>query len=80
MQLPICILMNQKATRHPDEEQIEAYVLGRAGWPKAPEVLRLESHLLSCSQCILIAEEALQFVREVREVLTILELSFRGTI
>jgi hypothetical protein len=60
--------MSEKAIGHPEDDQIEEYVLGRMGPPATPAVMRLESHLLSCPRCIVRAEEALDFVRVVREM------------
>jgi hypothetical protein len=59
--------MNRKLKWHPKYDQIEAYVLGNFGAPESPAVAKLECHLLTCPACILQAEEALDFVRAVRE-------------
>ena len=65
--MPITVSMSENAAGHPHDDQIEAYVFGRFGAPNTPAVMRLENHLITCSQCILEAEAALDFVRTLRE-------------
>jgi hypothetical protein len=58
---------------HGSDEDIEEYVMGQLGAPGSTPVVRLEEHLLTCPQCMLSAEEALEFARAMRETIDVVE-------
>jgi hypothetical protein len=66
--------MNHQFLKHPDEERIEAYVLGRlagqqAGIEDGPELAAIENHFLVCHECVLAAESFEETAEGVRYAL-----------
>ena len=51
---------------HPDEETLEAYLLGALPASKAR---RIEEHVLTCSECVEAATELEDYLRAMREAL-----------
>ena len=58
--------MPAKRGRHPDEQTLEAYLLGTLPPRKAK---RVEEHLLVCSECIDAAKELEEYIRSMRAAL-----------
>ena len=51
---------------HPDEETLEAYLLGLLPLRKAA---RIEEHVLACPECVDTAKELEEYIRAMREAL-----------
>jgi hypothetical protein len=68
--------MKHEFSKHPDEERIEAYVLGRlpgqqAGLDDDPELTAIEHHLLVCHACVDAAESFEETAEGVRIALSL---------
>lgn len=68
--------MKPEVSKHPDEESIEAYVLGRlagqqAGLEDDPELAAIENHLLICRACVVAAESFEEIAEGVRCALSL---------
>jgi anti-sigma factor RsiW len=58
--------MNSMLEEHPEENNLEKYLLGVLGQPEAD---RIEEHLLVCHACVRKATELGDYIRAVRKTL-----------
>lgn len=58
--------MQARRGKHPDEETLEAYLLGLLPLRKTK---RIEEHVLGCPECVDAAKELEEYVRAMRETL-----------
>ena len=58
--------MQARRGKHPDEETLEAYLLGLLPLRKAK---RIEEHVLGCPECVDAAEELEEYIRAMRATL-----------
>jgi anti-sigma factor RsiW len=58
--------MHAKPGEHPDEQTLEAYLLGSLSRRK---VRRIEEHLLGCPECVEASEKLSDYIRSMRAAL-----------
>ncbi len=58
--------MQARQGKHPDEETLEAYLLGLVPRRKAK---RIEEHMLACPECVDAAKELEEYIRAMRATL-----------
>jgi anti-sigma factor RsiW len=58
--------MHARPGKHPDEQTLEAYLLGALPLRK---VKRIEEHLLACPECVQASEKLEDYIRSMRAAL-----------